>query len=149
MLTDDMESSPHPRPFHTAFYRIQALGCGKMDGQNVLLPGRIPMAETSTKTEYSHIVCTPGVVGGEPRVDGHRIRVRDIVAARDLGGLTPEEIAASVYPGLTLAQVYSALAYYEDHRNEIDQAMQQEAQFVEQFLNDHPQLARDVRPAKS
>jgi uncharacterized protein (DUF433 family) len=107
------------------------------------------MAETSTKTEYSHIVCTPGVVGGEPRVDGHRIRVRDIVAARDLGGLTPEEIAASVYPGLTLAQVYSSLAYYEDHRNEIDQAMQQEAQFVEQFLNDHPQLARDVRPAKS
>jgi uncharacterized protein (DUF433 family) len=136
-------------PFHTGLYCIQALGCGKMDCQNVLLPRRIPMAEISTKTEYSHIVCTPGVVAGEPRIDGHRVRVRDIVAARDLGGLTPEEIAASVYPGLTLAQVYSALAYYEDHRNEIDQAMQQEAQFVEQFLNDHPQLARDVRPAKS
>lgn len=107
------------------------------------------MAETSAKTEYSHIVRTRGIVGGEPRIDGHRIRVRDIVAARDLGGLTPEEIAASVYPGLTLAQVYSALAYYEDHRDEIDQAMQNEAQCVEQFLNVHPQLARDVRPAKS
>lgn len=107
------------------------------------------MAETSAKTEYSHIVRTRGLVAGEPRIDGHRIRVRDIVAARDLGGLTPEEIAASVYPGLTLAQVYSALAYYEDHRDEIDQAMQNEAQFVEQFLNAHPQLSRDVRPAKS
>jgi uncharacterized protein (DUF433 family) len=107
------------------------------------------MAETSTKTEYSYIVRTPGVVGGEPRIDGHRVRVRDIVAARDLGGLTPEEIAASVYPGLTLAQVYSALAYYEDHRDEIDQAMQNEVQFVEQFLKDHPQLARDVRAPKS
>jgi uncharacterized protein (DUF433 family) len=107
------------------------------------------MADASTNTEYSHIVRTPGMVGGESRVDGHRIRVRDIVAARDLGGLTPEEIAANVYPELTLAQVYSALAYYEDHRDEIDQAMQNEVQLVEQFLQDHPQLVRDVRPAKS
>ena len=107
------------------------------------------MAETSIKTEYAHIVRTLGVVGGEPCIDGHRIRVRDIVAARDLGGLTPEEIAASVYPGLTLAQVYSALAYYADHRDEIDQATQNEVRFVEQFLNDHPQLTRNVRPAKN
>ena len=57
---------------------------------------------------------------GEPRIAEHRIRVRDVVAARDLGGYTPEEIAASVYPSLTLAQVYAALAYYEDHRAEID-----------------------------
>lgn len=34
-------------------------------------------------------VCTPGVVGAEPWTDGHRIWVRDIVAARDLGGLIP------------------------------------------------------------
>ena len=106
------------------------------------------MADASTKTQYRHIVRTPGVVGGEPRIDGHRIRVRDIVAARDLGGLLPEEIAANVYPELTLAQVYAALAYYEDHRGDIDQATQNEAQFVEQFLKDHPQLARDVRPGE-
>jgi uncharacterized protein (DUF433 family) len=106
------------------------------------------MADASPKTEYFYIVRTPGIVGGEPRIDRHRIRVRDIVAARDLGGLTPEEIAANVYPELTLAQVYSALAYYEDHRNEIDQAMQNEAQFIERFLKDHPQLVHDVRPAK-
>jgi uncharacterized protein (DUF433 family) len=48
--------------------------------------------------------------------------VRDIVAARDFAGLTPAEIAANVYPDLTLAQVYAALAYYEDHREEIDRA---------------------------
>ena len=106
------------------------------------------MAKASTKTGYFHIVRTPGAVGGEPRIDGHRIRVRDIAAARDLGGLTPEEIAANVYPELMLAQIYSALAYYEDHRDEIDQAMRNEAQFVERFLKDHPQLVRDVRPAK-
>ena len=64
------------------------------------------MAEASTKTAYSYIVHTSGMVGGEARIDGHRIRVRDIVAARDLGGLVPEEIVASVYPELTLAQGY-------------------------------------------
>lgn len=103
---------------------------------------------SATQTKYAHIVRTPGVVGGEPRIAGWRIRVRDIVAARDIGGLTPEEIAATVYPQLTLAQVYSALAYYEDHRTEIDQANRSEAKFVKQFLKDHPQLIRDVR-AKS
>ena len=104
-------------------------------------------SDVSTKTEYAHIVHTAGVLNGEARIEGHRIRVRDIVAARDVGGLTPEEIAASVYPELSLAQVYAALAYYEDHHEEIDQASASESQFIEQFLKDHPQLVRDVRPA--
>ena len=99
----------------------------------------------STETEYAHIVRTPGVLGGEPRIAGHRIRVRDVVAARDLGALSPEEIAASIYPDLSLAQVYAALAFYEDHRPEIDQMSQTEADFAERFLQDHPQLVRDTR----
>ncbi len=71
---------------------------------------------STTHTEYAHIVRTPGLLGGEARIEGHRIRVLDVVAARDRGGMTPEEIAATVYPGLTLAQVYAALAYYEFRR---------------------------------
>ena len=102
----------------------------------------------TTKTEYAHVVCTPGVVGGEARIAGHRVRVRDIVAARDLGGLAPEEIAASVYPDLTLAQVYAGLAYYEDHRDEIDRAFEDEAEFVDDFARRHPDLLRDLRPDK-
>jgi uncharacterized protein (DUF433 family) len=47
------------------------------------------MAEMRTKTAHFHIIRTPGVMSGEPRIAGHRIRVRDIVAARDLGGLAP------------------------------------------------------------
>jgi uncharacterized protein (DUF433 family) len=98
----------------------------------------------STVTE-SYVTRTPGLLGGEPHIEGHRIRVRDVVAARDLGGLTPEEIAANVYPDLTLAQVYAALAYYEDHRTEIDQSAAEEALFVEAFKRLHPHLVRDVR----
>jgi uncharacterized protein (DUF433 family) len=93
----------------------------------------------------NYVVRTPGLLGGEPHIEGHRIRVRDVVAARDLGGLAPEEIAANVYPELTLAQVYAALAYYEDHRAEIDTDAAQEARFIEEFKRLHPDLVRDVR----
>ena len=99
----------------------------------------------STTTEYAHIVRSTDMLGGEARLSGTRIRVRDIATARDAGGLSPEEIAATVYPNLTLAQIYAALAYYEDHRGEIDEATQSETQRVEQFLKDHPGLDRDVR----
>lgn len=99
----------------------------------------------TTQTEYAHIVRTPGVLSGEPRIDGHRIRVRDIVAARDFGGFSPEEIAASVYPGINLAQIYAAWAYYEDHRNEIDAAVKREELLADEFRKRHPHLSRDHR----
>jgi uncharacterized protein (DUF433 family) len=99
----------------------------------------------TTRTEYAHIVRTTGMLGGEPHLAGTRIRVRDVAMARDVGGLAPEEIAAIVYPDLSLAQIYAALAYYEDHRTEIDADTQSEAQRVDQFLRDHPDLIRDVR----
>jgi len=100
------------------------------------------------QTQYAHIVHTAGFLRGEARIEGHRIRVRDIAAARDLGGLSPEEIAATVYPSLTLGQVYSALAYYEDHHDEIDRASAEEATFLDDFARQHPGLVRDLRPGK-
>lgn len=98
--------------------------------------------------QYAYIIHTPGVLGGEARVDGHRIRVRDIVAARDLGASTPEEIVANAYPALSLAQVYSALAYYEDHRAEIDASWDEERRRLEDFRAKHPGLVVDLRTAK-
>lgn len=89
--------------------------------------------DAQSATEYAHIVRTPGMMGGEPRVDGHRIRVRDVAAARDTGGATPEEIAATVYPSLTLAEVYAALAFFEDHRSEIESDIAAEKLAIEQF----------------
>lgn len=100
------------------------------------------------KTDYAHIVHTQGILGGEARIDGHRVRVRDVALARDLDGLLPEEIAANVYPTLSLAEVYSALAYYEDHREEIDRAAEKEARTVEEFRRRHPELIRDSAERK-
>lgn len=99
----------------------------------------------TTNTEFAHIVRTLGVMGGEPRIDGHRIRVRDVAAARHIDGFSPEEIVSQMYPSLTLAEVYAALAYYEDHRDEIAADAKAEAEFVEQFMAEHPDIVRDLR----
>lgn len=101
---------------------------------------------TPSLTGYAHIVKTPGVLAGEPRIDGHRIRVRDIVLARDRAGHSPEEIASEVYPQLTLSQVYSALAYFEDHRDEIEAAAEREARVIQEFHREQPELVTDLRP---
>jgi uncharacterized protein (DUF433 family) len=103
---------------------------------------------TDVQTAYAHIVCTPGVLAREPRLAGHRIRVRDIVAMRDFHGYTPEEIATVVYPDLSLAEVYSALAYYEDHRDEIAAWIAREAETAERFQREHPELVLDRRTIK-
>jgi len=77
-------------------------------------PSVLPMTE--------HIVSTPGTCGGKPRIAGHRIRVQDIAVWHERLGYTPEEIVIH-YPQLSLAKVYAALAYYFDHRDEIQQHM--------------------------
>lgn len=73
-----------------------------------------------------HIEVTPDVCGGRPRVVGGRIRVQDVVAWHEALGLSPDEIV-SQHPEIALADVYAALAYYHDHREEIRGHMQEDA----------------------
>ena len=65
------------------------------------------------------IVRTPGTVGGRPRIDGTRIRVSDVAISWNKGH-SAEEMVDEIYPGVTLAQAYAALAYYYANRAEID-----------------------------
>jgi len=58
------------------------------------------------------------VCGGRARIAGHRIRVQDIVLWTEQGR-SPDQIVAE-FPRLSLADVYAALAYCHDHRDEID-----------------------------
>ena len=73
-----------------------------------------------TPSSVEHIVATPGICGGKPRIDGHRIRVQDIALWHERLGYSVAEIVAH-YPQLTLAEVHAALAYYYDHREAIQQ----------------------------
>jgi uncharacterized protein (DUF433 family) len=61
---------------------------------------------------------SPDVCGGRIRIDGTRITVHRI-ATLYKQGQSPEEIGQT-YQHLTLAQVYSALAYYHANRDEIE-----------------------------
>jgi uncharacterized protein (DUF433 family) len=75
------------------------------------------MAQT-TILAIEHIVKTPGVVGGKPRIAGRRLPVHHIVYAYDRQGATVEELVEAF--DLTPAQIYAAMAYYHDNREEID-----------------------------
>jgi uncharacterized protein (DUF433 family) len=77
----------------------------------------------------NHIEATPGVCGGKPRVAGTRIRVEDIVVWHELRGKSPAEIVAD-FPQLLLADVHAALAYYFDHREEIQRQMREAREFA-------------------
>lgn len=68
---------------------------------------------------HPHIVCDPGICGGNPHLAGTRISVRTVVIAVLFHGLNPEELLQH-YPHLTLAAIYDALSYYYDHREAID-----------------------------
>ena len=90
-----------------------------------------------------HIVSTPGTCGGRPRIAGSRIRVQDIVVWHEVHGLSADEIV-SQFPGLTLADVYAALTYYHDHREEIRQHMRDAEAFVEAFKQRYPAKILDL-----
>ncbi len=97
------------------------------------------MSIVPTITE--HIEITPGVCGGKPRIAGHRIRVEDVVIWHERMGMCPEEIVFH-YPSITLADVYAALAYYHDHREEIRQQIREDEQFALEMQEKTPSLVR-------
>ena len=66
-----------------------------------------------------HIAITPSVCGGRPRIAGRRITVANIAIWHERLGRSADDIATEY--DLTLADVHAALAYYFDHRAEIDE----------------------------
>ena len=84
--------------------------------------------EMTTETLNQHIEITPGISSGKPRIAGHRITVKNIVIWHERLGKSADEIASDY--DITLADVYAALAYYFDHRHEIDQSLEECRAFV-------------------
>ncbi len=93
-----------------------------------------------TKTLDQHIEITPGVAGGRPRIAGHRITVENVVIWHQRMGKSADEIAAEYE--VSLADIYAALAYYFDHRAEIDQAIKESAAFAEALRQRSPSPLR-------
>src|SRR5439155_20871472 len=80
-------------------------------------------AMVQVETESPLIVHNPRVQGGEPVMRGTRVPVRSIViASAEYGGdLARVGRAFSV----DVAHIQAALAYYEQHRAEIDRIIEQ------------------------
>lgn len=85
------------------------------------------------------ITKTPGVCGGKACIAGHRVRVMDVVACYAMRGMAPEEIVGA-FPGITLSDVHSALAYYYDHREEIDADFRHDREVAESLRHRFPSI---------
>ncbi|MBI5669641.1 MAG: DUF433 domain-containing protein [Chloroflexi bacterium] len=70
------------------------------------------------------IVSDPDVRGGRPCIAGTGVRVTDVVMAMLFHNQTPGEIAAGY--AVSLAAVHAALAYYYEHKAEIDEDIRQQ-----------------------
>ncbi|MCL4456620.1 MAG: DUF433 domain-containing protein [Nitrospirae bacterium] len=80
----------------------------------------------STEVVHPYITFREDIGGGSPIIVGTRTRVSNLVAYHKLG-LSPEELARE-FPHLTLSQIYDALSYYYEHREEIDREIDEDSE---------------------
>ncbi len=88
-----------------------------------------------TTLAIEEIVSDPNVRGGRPVVKGTGLTVIDIYFKHSTGDkLAAEDIAA--HYGLTLGQVYAALAYYHLHQGEMDARMKSDEDAAEALFRE-------------
>jgi len=75
-----------------------------------------------------HIVRDPRICGGEPTVGGTRIPVRAIVVSNRF--FQDQRRVQQAYPRLNPAAIDVALAYYAEHREEIDRLIEENEQAI-------------------
>jgi len=86
---------------------------------------------TQAETRYEHVVLN------ETRtaiISGTRTKVVELVAEKAAYGWSPEELHFQ-HPDLTLGQIYSALAYYWDHQEELDKEVMRRLERTDQLRN--------------
>ncbi|MCL5062290.1 MAG: DUF433 domain-containing protein [Nitrospirae bacterium] len=90
-----------------------------------------------TKTEYEHITIDEK---GVPFIAGTTMKVVELAAEKAAYGWSAEELHLQ-HPYLTLGQVYSALAYYYDHEDELNKD-------IEHRLRDAKKYKAEKTPLK-
>ena len=77
------------------------------------------------------IAINPNVRSGRPYIIGTSVTVTDVAMAKNYHNQDADGIAD--WYGLTLSQVYGALAYYYDHKAELDQTIRTQIKQSENF----------------
>lgn len=81
------------------------------------------------ETKYQHIILNEEKV---PIIVGTKMKLIELILDKIAYGWSPEELQYQ-HPHLTLGQIYSALAYYADHQEELDQEIEQQLKQVDQM----------------
>lgn len=81
-----------------------------------------------TSTTYKHVEID---ANGIPIISGTTMKVVELVMAQMAYGWSPEELHFQ-HPYLTLGQIHSALAYYWDHKEELDADIERRWQYAEE-----------------
>ena len=93
------------------------------------------------KTDYEHIVLNANQI---PVIAGTSMKVTQLLLEKTAYGWSPEELHFQ-HPHLTLGQIYSALAYYWDHQEELDQEIERRLELVDnvqQTMSPSPLVTR-------
>ncbi|PDW04128.1 DUF433 domain-containing protein [Candidatus Viridilinea mediisalina] len=93
------------------------------------------------ETRYEHIVLTQEQT---PLIVGTTMKVIELVLEKQANGWSAEELHFQ-FPYLSLGQIYSALAYYADHQEELDQDIKQRLALVDQIRTQTPQTTLHER----
>jgi uncharacterized protein (DUF433 family) len=80
-------------------------------------------------TSYEHVVMGEDQV---PIIEGTTTKVVELVMERMAYGWSPEEIHLQ-HPYLSLGQIYSAMAYYWDHREELDKDIERRFKYADEL----------------
>jgi uncharacterized protein (DUF433 family) len=83
-------------------------------------------------TAYAHIVIDEA---GVPLIEGTTTKVIKLVLDVLAYGWSPDEIQFQ-HPHLTIGQIQSALAYYRDHKEDLDRDIERRLERVEQTRRD-------------
>ncbi len=86
------------------------------------------------ETRYEHVVLDDLRV---PIIFGTTMKVIELVLAQTAYGWSADELHIQ-FPHLTLGQIYSALAYYWDHREELDGDIEKRMEKVNQIQKETP-----------
>ncbi len=81
------------------------------------------------ETGYEHVVVDDH---GVPWIEDANMKVIELVLDQQAYGGTPDQLQEQ-HPYLTFGQIYSAFAYYWDHKAELDADIERRLQRIEQL----------------
>lgn len=89
-------------------------------------------------TAYRHIVDVNGI----PTIEGTRYKVEDIAIWYQAYGWSPDEIHVQ-HRNLKKSQICSALAYYHDHKDEMDKKIKEDDAQIEELRKKSKQITKE------